>query len=86
MKLRNNLLLGVIGVITAVLTYVAASSLGKDVYTIFVFWRVLAPKGRSAEVLGLLPIFIPGAFWAAIAAFAWAAFFAVKKQQGGQRE
>lgn len=73
--------MGTLGVVTAFLTYKAVISLGSAVRTIFIFWEVLASKGRAAEVLGLLPVLVPGIFWAAIAAFAWAAFFAVKKQE-----
>jgi len=85
MSLKYNLLLAVLGVIAALLTYVAASSLGSAVYTIFMVWRDLASKGRGTGALGLLPLLITGAFWAAIAAFAWAAFFAVKKQEGHRK-
>ena len=73
--------MGTLGVVTAFLTYNTVISLGSAVRTIFIIWRDLASKGRAAEVLGLLPVLVPGIFWAAIAAFAWAAFFAVKRQE-----
>ena len=73
--------MGTLGVVTAFLTYKAVISLGSAVRSIFIIWQDLAFKGRAAEALGLLPLLVPGIFWAAIAAFAWAAFFAVKKQE-----
>lgn len=86
MNPKSNLLLGVSGAMAALLTFVAASSLGSAAHTLITVGRDLASKGRGAGVLGLLPLLIPGIFWAAVATFAWVAFFAVKKQQETHRE
>lgn len=85
MSLKNGLL-AVISAIATLITYVAASSMGSAVYTVFMVWRDLAPKGRGAGALGLLPLLIPGVFWVALGALVWGAFFAVKKQQEEHRK
>ena len=83
---KNHWISGTLGAVSVVLTYIAISSLGSSVMTIIIFLRDLAPRGRAKDVLGITPIFIPGILWAVIAVFAWAAVFALYKQEKARRE
>ncbi len=85
MKQSAKLLPVIIGLMAACLTLYSVRLLFSGIPTLIAYWKMLAPIGRSQDVIyDFRWLLYPGLFWAALAGIAWAACYVLARKPAGE--